>query len=152
MRILILTQYYWPESFRINVLADCLQAAGGEVSVLTGQPNYPDGDVFPGYRALSVRREKRPSGVDVIRVPLVPRGRRSASRLAANYLSFVVSAAVFGTWLLRGRPFDIIFVYAPSPITQSIPAVFLGRLKGARVVTWVQDLWPESLASTVFRL
>jgi glycosyltransferase involved in cell wall biosynthesis len=117
--------------------------------VLTGQPNYPDGVVAPGYSALSVRTQQH-EGLLVHRVPLIPRGRGSAIRLALNYLSFVVSAAAIGPWLLRGRPFDAVLVYAPSPILQAIPAAWLAWLKNARLVTWVQDLWPESLSATGF--
>lgn len=148
MRILILTQYYWPESFRITALVDALVDAGAEVTVLTGQPNYPDGVVFPGYRAASVRRERYGAHVDVFRVPTVPRARASALRLAANYMGFVLAASVVGPWLLRGRPIDAIVVYAPSPITQVIPGIVLKQIKGARLLTWVQDLWPQTLEST----
>jgi glycosyltransferase involved in cell wall biosynthesis len=86
----------------------------------------------------------------VFRVPIVPRGSASALRLSANYLSFILSAGLVGPWVLRGRPFDVVFVYAPSPIVQVLPAALLARVKGARLVTWVQDLWPESLVSTGF--
>lgn len=150
MRILILSQYFWPESFRINALAESLAELGATVTVLTGQPNYPDGAVFAGYRALSVRREILESGIEVLRVPLVPRRNGSAVRLAANYASFVLSASVIGPWLLRGRSIDAILVYAPSPILQAIPGIVLKHLKRARLVTWVQDLWPESLVTTGF--
>ena len=149
MRLLVLSQYFWPETFRITEVVQSLRDAGCEVTVLTGQPNYPDGVVADGYSALSVRTQVR-DGLTIHRVPLVPRGRGSALRLVANYASFVVSAAVFGPWLLRGRRFDAILVYAPSPILQAIPAVWLAWLKGAKLVTWVQDLWPESLSATGF--
>jgi glycosyltransferase involved in cell wall biosynthesis len=148
MRILILSQYFWPESFRINAFAEALTEAGAEITVLTAQPNYPEGMVFDGYRALSLRRERYGAAIEVFRVPIVPRARASALRLASNYISFVVSAAVLGPWLLRRRQFDVIFVYAPSPILQSIPGVVLKRFKRAKLVTWVQDLWPQSLEST----
>jgi glycosyltransferase involved in cell wall biosynthesis len=149
VRLLVLSQYFWPETFRITEVVQSLRDAGCEVTVLTGQPNYPDGVVADGYSALSVRTQVR-DGLTIHRVPLVPRGRGSALRLVANYASFVVSAAVFGPWLLRGRRFDAILVYAPSPILQAIPAVWLAWLKGAKLVTWVQDLWPESLSATGF--
>lgn len=68
--------------------------------------------------------------------------------LALNYLSFVLSGLLFGPWRLRDRQYDVIFVYAPSPILQAIPAIFLGWLKDCPVVLWVQDLWPESLSAT----
>ena len=69
-------------------------------------------------------------------------------KLVLNYLSFVASGIVFGPWLLRRRRYDAIFVYAPSPLLQAIPALFLGYLKRTKVMVWVQDLWPESLAAT----
>jgi glycosyltransferase involved in cell wall biosynthesis len=150
MRVLILTQYFWPESFPINALVRELEDAGAQVTVLTGQPNYPDGAVFEGYHAASVRRERFGRATEVIRVPILPRARASAFRLAGNYLSFVLSASVLGPWLLRGRPIDVVFVYAPSPIVQSIPGMVLKRFKRAKLITWVQDLWPQSLESTGF--
>ena len=149
MRILIVSQYFWPESFRINEVAQSLRDAGCEVIVLTGQPNYPDGVVRAGYSMLSVRTDQY-RGLAVHRVPLIPRGRGSGIRLALNYMSFVVFASVFGPWHLRGKPIDVVLVHGISPILQAIPGIWLARLKRARVVTWVQDLWPESLRVTGF--
>ena len=149
MRILILSQHFWPESFRINELALHLREAGCEVTVLTGKPNYPGGTLYQGYRAAGTGQESF-HGIPVFRVPLVPRGDGRAVSLGLNYFSFVLSAASFGPWLLRGRKFDAIFVYGTSPILQAIPAVVLRWLKHARLVVWVQDLWPESLQAAGF--
>lgn len=149
MKILIVTQYFWPETFRITEVTQSLRDLGHEVIVLTGQPNYPEGVVLPGYAAASLRVQTH-DGLTIYRVPLVPRGRGSALRLVLNYLSFIVSAAAFGPWLLRGRRFDVVLVYGVSPILQAIPAIWLAWIKGARLVTWVQDLWPESLSATGF--
>lgn len=149
MKILIVSQYFWPETFRITEVVQSLREAGCDVTVLTGQPNYPEGVVPPGYSAASLRTQIH-DGLTIHRVPVAPRGHGSALRLALNYLSFVVSAAVFGPWLLRGCRVDAILVYAPSPILQVIPAVWLKWVKGAKLVTWVQDLWPESLSATGF--
>lgn len=146
MRVLVFSQYFWPESFRINELVTALNAKGVKVEVLTGKPNYPAGKVFTGYRAWGCTRESF-QGVPLYRVPLMPRGR-GALRLALNYLSFILSGIVFAPWLLRSRRFDAIFVFAPSPILQAIPAIWLGWLKKCPVLLWVQDLWPESLSAT----
>ena len=146
MRLLIVSQYFRPESFRINEVAATLVGKGVEVEVLTGKPNYPRGEVFDGYRAWGCQRETW-SGIGIHRIPLLPRGRGGA-RLALNYLSFVLSGLLFAPRMLRGKKFDAIFVYAPSPILQAIPAIFLGWLKDCPVVLWVQDLWPESLSAT----
>lgn len=149
MRVLVLSQYYWPETFRITEVVQALKIEGCEVLVLTGQPNYPDGVPFSGYSWWSMGTEAH-DGVAILRVPLVPRGKGSAWRLALNYLSFVFSAVVFGPWLLRRHQLDVILVFAPSPMLQAIPAVWLAKLKNARLTTWVQDLWPESLSATGF--
>ncbi len=150
MRVLVLSQYYWPESFRITEVVASLRLMGYHVTVLTGQPNYPQGEVFDGYSAGGCGVQQHETGYSICRVPLVPRGRGGGLGLAANYLSFVLSASLLGPWLLRKQRFDLIFVYAPSPIIQVIPAMWLAFIKGAKLVTWVQDLWPQSLEATGF--
>lgn len=147
VRILIVTQYFWPEDFRINDLTRSLVEKGHAVEVLTGKPNYPEGVIFPGYRSWGCHAENW-QGIKVYRVPIVTRGSKSCIRLALNYLSFIVSGLLFAPWTLRKNEYDAIFVYAPSPIFQAIPASFLGWLKRCPVALWVQDLWPESAQAT----
>lgn len=149
MNVLIFSQHFWPESFRINEVTLSLRAAGCAVSAFTGQPNYPEGRVFDDYRPWRVQID-RMDGIELFRVPLVPRGKGGAVRLFANYVSFILSSIIFGPMLLRRRRIDAIFVYGTSPILQAIGALFIGRLKRAKVVLWVQDLWPESLVATGF--
>ena len=145
MRILVVSQYFWPENFRVNDLVMEWVRRGCQVTVLTGIPNYPTGKVFDCYR-------EKPGafadygGARVIRVPVLPRGTGSL-RLMLNYLSFVVSGIVFGSWRLRGVETDVIFVFEPSPVTVGLPAVWLSKIKNAPVLFWVLDLWPETLAA-----
>ena len=146
MRILIVSQYFWPEDFRINEVAKTLLDKGVEVEVLTGKPNYPQGEMFSGYRAWGCQQQNH-QGISINRIPLLARGK-GAFRLALNYLSFVVSGLLLAPWLLRDKKFDVIFVYGTSPILQAIPAIFLGWLKGCPMVLNVQDLWPESISAT----
>ena len=146
MKILIVSQYFWPEEFTINEVAKTLVEKGNVVDVLTCMPNYPGGKTLSGYPAWKSQQENH-QGVGIHRIPFLPRGKSRWS-LAINYLSFVISGLMFGPWMLRKKKFDVIFVYAPSPILQAIPAIFLGWLKGCPVVLWVQDLWPESLSAT----
>ena len=145
LRILIVSQYFWPEEMRINDLVDGLIARGHEVTVLTGVPNYPDGEVFADYRRDPSRFADY-HGARIVRVPMLPRGRRSLT-LMLNYVSFFLSGSLLGAFKLRRQRFDAIFVYAVSPITVAIPAVVLGRLKRAPTLLWVLDLWPETLAA-----
>lgn len=145
MKLLVVSQYFWPENFRINDLVADMVKRGHEVTVLTGQPNYPSGQFFPGYGWARPRTESY-QGARVIRVPLVPRGGAGAIRLALNYLSFAVFGAL-GTWLrLRGK-FDAIFVFEVSPITVGIPAIVASRRFNVPILFWVLDLWPESLTA-----
>lgn len=146
MRILIVSQYFWPETFIINDLVRGLKSRGHELTILTGMPNYPAGHFFAGYGFLSPVEETY-HGSRVIRVPLIPRGGARGWRLAMNYLSFVLSASLLGPFRCREQ-FDLIFVYEPSPVTVCLPAIVLKRLKGIPIMFWVQDLWPESLVAT----
>lgn len=149
MRVLIVSQYFWPESFRINDVVRSLVEMGVNVNVLTGKPNYPEGEYFDGYRAWGCQTESF-MGATIYRLPLFARGKGSAWRLVFNYLSFVFSGLFFAPFMLWRQRYDVVFVYAPSPILQVIPAIWLAWIKGAKLVTWVQDLWPESLRATGF--
>ena len=145
MRVLIVTQYFWPENFRIHDLARILRERGHEVTVLTGQPNYPAGKFFPGYGWLRKWRDAY-QGIAILRCPLLPRGNGRGIRLALNYLSFALSACFLAPFRCRSR-FDAIFVYEPSPITVALPAILLRALGRGPVLLWVLDLWPESVAA-----
>ena len=149
MRVVGISQYFWPETFGINALVRALHDQGLEVTVLTGNPNYPEGKIFPGYAAFGLTCENF-NGIDVIRLPIFPRGKSSSWRLVLNYFSFIASGFFLGPWLLRSRDFESVFVYAPSPLLQALPAIWLAWIKRAPVVLWVQDLWPESLSATGF--
>ena len=146
MRLLIVTQYFWPERFRINDLALGMKERGHEVEVLTGMPNYPSGDFYPGYRMFAPARESF-EGIPVLRVPLVPRGSSRNWQLVANYASFALAASALGPFRCRGR-YDVIFVYEPSPVTVALPGIVLKVAKGAPLLFWAQDLWPENLSAT----
>ena len=143
MRILVVTQYFWPENFRINDLVSEFCSLGHEVTVLTGQPNYPSGIVFPEFK-LNPSAYASFESASVFRVPVIARGKGGIG-LILNYASFVMSATIFGLWRLRGCKFDVTFVFEPSPITVGLPAIFLSYIKRAPLAFWVLDLWPETL-------
>ena len=145
MNILIVSQYFSPENFRINDLADELNNRGNNITVLTGIPNYPHGKYFNGYGVFKKNKEKI-NNIKIIRSPIIPRGSGSGIRLALNYLSFVFGA-IFSSLQLLNKKFDIIFVFEPSPITVCLPAIFIKKIKKIPICLWVLDLWPESVAS-----
>jgi glycosyltransferase involved in cell wall biosynthesis len=145
MRVLVVSQYFWPEVFRVNEIVSELSARGHQVTVLTGRPNYPGGQVFEDYQQDPGSFSSY-HGAEVVRLPLRPRGTGSL-RLLLNYWSFVFWGCLLGPWRLRGRQFDAIFCFETSPITSALPAVLLRRLKRAPLLLWVLDLWPDTLSA-----
>jgi colanic acid biosynthesis glycosyl transferase WcaI len=145
MRILLLTQWFEPEpTLKGLVFVRELAARGHDVEVLTGFPNYPGGEVYPGYRIRHWQQE-RIDGIRVLRVALYPSHDKSGFRRALNYASFAFSAAVIGTALVR-KP-DVLYVYNP-PATVGFPAVVLGLLRRVPFVYDVCDLWPDTVAAS----
>jgi glycosyltransferase involved in cell wall biosynthesis len=145
MQILIVTQYFWPESFRINDLALGLLERGHQITVLTGVPNYPGGRFYKGYGFFN--NEEDYHGVRVLRVPLIPRGSGGNLNLAINYVSFILTGCFLAPFLCRDN-YDVILIFQMSPVTQALPALVLKKLYKCPVFHWVQDLWPESLSAT----
>ncbi len=144
MRILIVTQYFWPENFRINDLALALTERGHHVEILTGKPNYPHGKFYQNYSFFSGGSEMW-NTIKIHRSALIPRGNAGAFRLILNYLSFSLLAMIKGVFI-QGS-FDKIFVYMPSPITVGFPGVLMKNVKKAPLYFWVQDLWPHSVTA-----
>lgn len=145
MHILIITQYFWPETFRINDIALGLQEKGYQISVLTSLPNYPEGKFFTGYSFFGNNNETW-NGITIYRCKQIPRGQNNSILLSLNYISF----ALFASWKVLWLPkkFDKIFVYQISPIFQIIPALIAARRFRKPLFVNVQDLWPETFAST----
>jgi glycosyltransferase involved in cell wall biosynthesis len=146
VNILVVTQYFWPENFRVNELVSDLAARGHQVTVLTGQPNYPGGRFFEGYGRRGPREEQA-LGARIVRVPMLARGAGGGARLALNFLSFAASASLAAYTRLKG-PHDAIFVFEVSPVTVGIPAVVASRRFDIPILFWVLDLWPETLVAT----
>ncbi|AGK56315.1 group 1 glycosyl transferase [Hyphomicrobium denitrificans 1NES1] len=145
MRILILTQFFTPEPTIKNIaFAKALAAAGHEVRVLTGFPNYPGGKIYDGYRLRLVRHEIM-DGIPVTRVPLYCSHDSSRLRRSANYISFAASASVAGLFT-RWRP-DVMYVYHP-PLTVGLAAALTCFLRQIPFAYDIQDLWPDTLKAT----
>ena len=148
MRILVVSQYFWPENFRINDIVIGLQQKGHIITILTGHPNYPTGNFAEGYSGFNVKEELY-NNMRVIRVPLFPRGQKSGIKLALNYFSFALSGSVYALLCLK-NDYDCIFVYEPSPMTVGFPAMALKWKIKKPIIFYIQDLWPDSLVATGF--
>ncbi len=146
MRVLIVTNHFFPEVFRVNDIAFDLSKQGHKVTVITSIPNYPQGYYFEGYGLLKRRREQI-QGVEVIRIPVIPRGKGKALRLFLNYLSYLICASLRVFCLSFQKHFDCIFVHETSPVTVGIPAVIVKWIQKIPLYFWVLDLWPESLSA-----
>ena len=143
MKILIISQYFWPENFKINDLVLSLKERGNDVTVLTGKPNYPEGNFYSGYNFFNKRVDYF-CDVQIVRSPIISRGNCSGIRLFINYVSFALFASLAAVFRLSKKA-DAIFVYEPSPITVGIPALVYKLFSGAPIFFWIQDLWPESV-------
>lgn len=142
-KINIFTYVYWPEQFLINELAESLSQQGNSVSVLTGLPNYPKGEFYPGYSLIKGPYSERVGEIQVVRYPIRPR-KSGFINLSINYLSHLISAVVTQFRLPKA---DWGFVFATSPITTAIPAILWAKLNNAKVCIWLQDLWPDSVSA-----
>lgn len=143
MKILVVTQYFWPEDFRINDICEGLIEKGHDVEVLTGIPNYPYGKFYDGYSFLK-KGKKEYKGIKIKRVPIIPRGKDGVIKLALNYISYTVSASIATLSLMFNR-YDRVFVFQLSPITLAIPGIIISKIKKIPSTIYIQDLWPESL-------
>lgn len=143
MKILIVSQYYYPEQFQINGIAPELVRRGHEVTVVCGLPNYPKGEIFEGYEN---RFEEEIDGVEVIRCKNIPRGHNPIS-LFRNYISFYRNANKVVDAL--PEDFDVVFSYQLSPITMVLPAIRYKKRTGKPLLLYCLDLWPESAQSHV---
>ncbi len=147
--ILLISQYFYPEAFRVNDMAAEWVKRGYKVTVLTGIPNYPMGKFFDGYGYKQKRRETW-NGVDIIRIPLIPRGNSkhkllNAAGMSANYLSFAASGR---RWVKKNDiSADLVYTYEVSPMTQALIGTWYSKKYNIPHYLYVTDLWPENVES-----
>lgn len=146
MKILFVTQYFYPEIFRGNDIAFDLANKGESVTVITAVPNYPSGSFFKGY-GIFRRRKEIINNVEIIRIPVIPRGRGGALQLFLNYFSFALFSSIYCFFLALRKKFNCIFVQQLSPVTLVLPAIVFKKIQKIPLYLWVLDLWPESLTS-----
>jgi glycosyltransferase involved in cell wall biosynthesis len=142
MRILVVSQYYYPENTPITSIAEELVKRGHHVEVLTGLPNYGYGEIVPGYQN---KREEVINGVEIHRVKLSP---RKAGRLSIvkNYLSFWRNSKKFVRHF--HKPFDLVYSMTLSPVISIAAANIFAKKNHIPHVIHCLDLWPESPVAT----
>lgn len=139
-KILVVSQYFFPEQFRINDICKEWIDKGYEVTVLTGIPNYPKGDFYKDY-GLFKKRQDVYKGINIIRLPIIPR-KKNGIFLSLNYLSFMISGYFWAKF--TKKKFDKVFIYEVSPMTQAIPGVVYAKKHKISSMIYVMDLWPEN--------
>lgn len=150
MKILFVSQYFYPEIFKGNELVFDFAKRGHEITVLTAKPNYPSGNFFEGYSFFG-KSEETIQGVKIIRTPIYPRKNGRGMHLVLNYLSFVFFSYFTCLFRVKGK-FDVIFVQQLSPVTMALPGLWIKKRNKAPLYLWVLDLWPESiLAASNFK-
>jgi len=149
VRIAMITQWYDPEqgaALMPGTIARALSELGNEVHVLTGFPNYPAGELYPGYRVRPYQREES-QGVTVHRAPLYVSHDSDPKRRAANYLSYAASATAIA--LTRLGRVDATLVHS-TPATVAIPAMAMRAVKRTPYIVHIQDLWPQTVTASGF--
>lgn len=141
--ILVVSQYFYPEQFRINDICTEWVKRGYQVTVLTGIPNYPMGKFFEGYGFFKKRIENW-NGVHIIRIPLCPRGKHAIG-LIGNYFSFVISGYLWKCFTKVNA--DYVFTFEVSPMTQALIGCWYAKKHHVPHYLYVQDLWPENVVT-----
>ena len=145
-RILVVTQYFYPENFKSNDIAFELAKRGYKVDALVGIPNYPEGKYYTGYGMLKKRHEVV-NGVNIYRASQIPRGK-GGLRLPLNYLSYVITASLWVIFYFAWKKkYDCIICHETSPIFQAYPGLLLKKLRGTPFYMWVLDIWPDAMRS-----
>ncbi len=147
MKIIVFSQHFWPEKFRINYLVEELSKNNKikRLSVFTAKPNYPEGKILKGYNKFFFKKQIKKK-ILIFRSQIIPRGNSSAIKLIFNYISYVIFGLIN---IFRIKfSYNIVFVYCTSPIFQAIPAIIYSKIKKIPLILWVQDLWPESVVET----
>ena len=141
MKILIISQHYWPENFRVTDIAETLVSLGNQVTILCGLPNYPKGYVFDDYKHGKNRIQEH-NGVKIIRAKEIGRRHGIFFRFL-NYWSF----PHYGKKMIKkiDKDFDIVLFNELSPIMSGEPAIKYAKKNNKPLIMYEMDLWPESL-------
>jgi len=146
-RILVLSNHYDPEYFKINDIVQWISEKKCTISVITGNPNYPSGKIVKGFSVFGSKKIIK-KGLTIYRLPLIPRGKAGNFRLFLNYLSYFFSLMFFTSWcIIFHKKYDSIFIHHTSPPLLFLPALLYKKIKKSKVILWDLDMWPQTLES-----
>jgi len=147
-KILIVTECFYPEEFKINDVALSWKSKGYDVDVLTLAPTYPLGKVFPGYKNSFFRKGEY-KDINIFRVRAVTGYRNSLVKKIFKYVNFMIFGSIVAIFL--GRRYDYIFGFNVGPLTDMFPAIVIRKLYKKPTMFWVQDVWPDSVYAYGFK-
>ena len=145
-KILVVSQYFWPEDFRVNELVSKLSERGHQIDVLTGYPNYPKGVIFPDFKK-NPKKFNKFNNIKIFRAKHKLRGQTKLS-LALNYFSFAISASIYAIFLNKRNRYDCVIGVQLSPIFSVLPGIISKKLFKTKLYLWVFDIWPDSVYTT----
>lgn len=149
MKILIFSQYFWPENFLINDFALEL-VKKNKVDVITGMPNYPQGYIYDGYNDYDKKKFEIYKKINIYRCKIIPRKKSRFYDLIINYISFLFFSFIKLFFLKsKKKNYDLCIVYAPSPLISLLPIFILKKKFNLKIYLWVQDLWPEVIDNKI---
>ena len=145
-RVLIFTNHFYPEYFKINDVVDWFCSENITTTVVTSNPNYPKGKIFNGFSIFGSKKTHQ--NATVYRLPVIPRGGGNKLTLSLNYLSYFFSLFLFTFWLIiLHKKYDTLLIHHTSPPLLFLPALIYKKIKGAKVILWDLDMWPHTLSS-----
>jgi len=148
MKILIVTEYFYPEEFKINEIALVWQKMGYQVDVLTQNPTYPIGKIYDGHKNKWFSKDIY-EGINIYRVKAVTGYRESVFKKLLKYFTFMIIGSIVS--LKIGKRYDYVFGFDIAALSGMVPAILLKKFYKKSVTIWIQDIWPDSIYAYGFR-
>ena len=147
-KILIVTEYFYPEEFKINEVAQEWKKKGYIIDILTQNPTYPFGEVFDGYENKWFSKLSY-NDMTIYKVKAVTGYKTSLFKKLLKYFSFMILGSIVS--LKIGKKYDYVFGFDIAALTGMVPAAILKQFYNKPVTLWIQDVWPDSVYAYGFK-
>jgi glycosyltransferase involved in cell wall biosynthesis len=148
-KILIVTECFYPEEFKINDVALGWIEKGYEVDVLTLVPTYPQGKVFAGYKNKLIYQKDMYEDINVYRIRGITGYRDSLFKKILRYINFMILGTIIAIFI--GKKYDYVFGWNGGALTDMLPAIIIHKVYKKPTMLWVQDVWPDSVYAYGFK-